>query len=535
MKDDDARSGEERPLLAVVEGESGQDVGETPPIAGQDRGCCVDGKSSEPSATDGPPTGPSCAPGDGPVLFSIEGGKWVPGGLSSLRRLTSNSTADEVNSAVREWAAHVVVLPPVERVTQRLEALRVLHAVGIHSAAALADAGIAEATMALARMLSERSASPSMSGEVEEVRPWPEAVDGRELASEIEAVLRKYVVLPGPNDLLAVILWLLAAHAHDCFNVFPILLISSPVMRAGKTTLLMLLSVLVPRVFYTTDTTAPALFEVTTAIKPTILIDEADCFLKGNESLRGFFNAGHVKFLATVTRVRGKFSAWTPKVLAAIGRMPSTIEDRSVVIRMERRTADERVEQLRLDRVQEYSYLGMKAARWAEDCAEEIRTADPAMPDEIRSSRARDNVRPLLAIADVIGGDLPCRAREAAIALCRADEMLDEDRDTLLLKDMAELYRTRGADRIESLEIVRSLVAMPDRPWVDFNHGEPLRAVDLARVLMKFGVFPRKWADGARRTRRRKRGYWLSDLRDKFARYVSPEQAEAPPAPTKLR
>jgi len=98
-----------------------------------------------------------------------------------------------------------------------------------------------------------------MSGEVEEVKPWPEAVDGRELASEIEAFLGKYVVLPGPNDLLAVILWVLAAHAHDCFNVFPILLISSPVKRAGKTTLLMLLSVLVPRVFYTTDTTAPAL------------------------------------------------------------------------------------------------------------------------------------------------------------------------------------------------------------------------------------------------------------------------------------
>jgi len=69
MKDDDARSGEERPLLAAVEGESGQDAGEAPPIAGQDGGCCVDGKSREPSATDGPRQGhhahlgmvPSCS------------------------------------------------------------------------------------------------------------------------------------------------------------------------------------------------------------------------------------------------------------------------------------------------------------------------------------------------------------------------------------------------------------------------------------------------------------------------------------------
>jgi len=534
MRDDDECSGENRPLLAVVAGESGQDLGEAPPLAGQDGGCGVR-DTGEPSASAGPPAEPSCAPEDGPVLCSIQGGKCAPGGLSSLGRLTSDSTPDEVNAAVREWAAHVVGLPPVERVTNRLEALRVLHAVGVPSAAALADAGIAEAKMALAKMLCECSASPSMTGEVEEVRPWPEAVDGRELASEMEAVLRKHVVLPGVHSLLAVILWVLATHAHDCFYVFPILVISSPVMRAGKTTLLMVLSVLVPRVFFTTDTTAPVLWEVTTAFKPTIIVDEADTFMRGNEALRGFFNAGHIKALASVTRVRGSFNAWTPKVLAAIGRMPRTIEDRSVIIRMERRTADERVEPLRFDRIQEYSHLCLKAARWVEDHAEEIRAADPAIPDEIRSDRARDNVRPLLAMADVIGGDLPRRARETLIAHYRTDEMLDDERDTLILKDIEEIFRTRGASRLESQEIVRSLLGMPDRPWVDYNDGKPLREVDLAQELRKFGVIPRKWADRAGGKRRWRRGYLLRHLRDKFARYVSPQQSEPPPVPTKPR
>jgi len=81
MKDDDARSGEERPLLAAVEGESGQDAGEAPPIAGQDGGCvAVDGKVQRAISHRWSPDRASCAPGDGPVLFSIEGGKWVPGG-----------------------------------------------------------------------------------------------------------------------------------------------------------------------------------------------------------------------------------------------------------------------------------------------------------------------------------------------------------------------------------------------------------------------------------------------------------------------
>jgi hypothetical protein len=200
---------------------------------------------------------------------------------------------------------------------------------------------------------------------------------------------------------------------------------------------------------------------------------------------------------------------------------------------MERRTADERVEPLRLDRLQEYSHICLKAARWVEDHAEEIRAADPAIPDEIRSDRARDNVRPLLAMADVIGGDLPRRARETLIAHYRTDEMLDDERDTLILKDIEEIFRTRGASRLESQEIVRSLLGMPDRPWVDYNDGKPLREVDLAQELRKFGVIPRKWADRAGGKRRWRRGYLLRHLRDKFARYVSPQQSEPPPVPTK--
>jgi len=82
MKDDDARSGEERPLLRRLRREwAGR--GEAPPIAGQDGGCCVDGKSREPSAPMVPDRAIMRTWGWS-RLVQHRGGKWVPGGLSSL-------------------------------------------------------------------------------------------------------------------------------------------------------------------------------------------------------------------------------------------------------------------------------------------------------------------------------------------------------------------------------------------------------------------------------------------------------------------
>jgi hypothetical protein len=110
--------------------------------------------------------------------------------------------------------------------------------------------------------------------------------------------------------------------------------------------------------------------------------------------------------------------------------------------------------------------------------------------------------------------------------------MLDEEVETLLLQDMDGLYRSRRTDRLDSQEIVRSLVAMPDRPWVDYARGRPLRAIDLARILSTFRIRPQQWAYREGRKRKWQRGYLLSDLRETFARYVPPQQAEPPAAPT---
>jgi hypothetical protein len=73
----------------------------------------------------------------------------------------------------------------------------------------------------------------------------------------------------------------------------PILAVTSPTPECGKTTLLTLLSALVPRALSAANITAAATFRAVEKWRPTLLIDEADTFLRDNDDLRGVLNSGH--------------------------------------------------------------------------------------------------------------------------------------------------------------------------------------------------------------------------------------------------
>jgi len=186
------------------------------------------------------------------------------------------------------------------------------------------------------------------------------------------------------------------------------LFVNSPEKGCGKSTLLDVLSRLVPNPLGASNITAAALFRVIEAARPTLLLDEADTYARNNEDLRGVLDAGHRRDGAVIRTVGDdheprQFSAWAPVALAAIGRLPGTIEDRSVRIGLRRRRPDEAVEPLRLDRAGALDDLAHKAARWAADHAAELAAADPPVPEGI-VNRAADNWRPLLAVADIAGG-----------------------------------------------------------------------------------------------------------------------------------
>jgi putative DNA primase/helicase len=80
----------------------------------------------------------------------------------------------------------------------------------------------------------------------DEIAPWDEPVDGEQLLTEIATAIGCYVVMDS-HQRDAAALWVVFAHAHDLFVYAPLLLITSPVKRCGKTRLQETLARLTPR------------------------------------------------------------------------------------------------------------------------------------------------------------------------------------------------------------------------------------------------------------------------------------------------
>jgi putative DNA primase/helicase len=112
------------------------------------------------------------------------------------------------------------------------------------------------------------------------------------LVADMETAIRKHVVL-SEHQALAVALWCMHTHAFEFADHSSRLYCHSPAKRCGKTTAMDIIGGLVPKPCPTENISTSALFRIIEMVQPTLLIDEADAFLKDNEDMRGMLNAGH--------------------------------------------------------------------------------------------------------------------------------------------------------------------------------------------------------------------------------------------------
>jgi putative DNA primase/helicase len=353
---------------------------------------------------------------------------------------------------------------------------------------------------------------------------WPDPVNGTALLDELTRAVRRYVVADR-QEVDAVVLWSVAAHAYDAFAVFPRLFVTAPEKGCGKSTMLEVVSLLVPRALPASNITAAALFRTIEATKPTLLLDEADTFAKDNEELRGVLDAGHRRYGAVIRLVGDsheprQFSVWAPVALAAIGRLPGTIEDRSIIVRLRRRRPDEEIASLRGGRALELETLARKAARWVADHPEDIASADPEMPAGIYN-RAADNWHPLLVIADLAGGEWPERARQTAIELSREGGDSESAR-VQLLADLRALFEAVPSGVLFTKEILADLVKRDDRPWSEWKNGKPITGRQVAALLKPLGITTNQTV---RRGIDHDKGYRRKDMEDAFERYLPASQS----------
>jgi hypothetical protein len=219
---------------------------------------------------------------------------------------------------------------------------------------------------------------------------------------------------------------------------------------------------------------------------------------------------------ATVAGLPGEDVQWCPTVVAAIGKLPGTIEDRAVHIVMRRRRRDEAVDRFRSDRCDDLLLLKRKIRRWVGDHMNELCVVDPGTPSEL-NDRASGNWRPLLAIADLAGENWPGRGRTAALALSADGVASQDSMRTTLLGDIRTYFTGKGSDRVSSDELVYHLVALDDRPWSEMNRGKPMTKATLARLLKPFEIYSDTVRVDPTRTAK---GYYRSAFEDAFGRYL---------------
>lgn len=266
-------------------------------------------------------------------------------------------------------------------------------------------------------------------------------------------------------------------------------------MRCGKTTLLDVLSCLVHRPISTANATAAAIYRVVDKLRPTLLMDEADTFLVDNAALRGILNSGYRRNTAFVMRADETFSTWAPAAIAIIGRLPSTLEDRSISNRLQRRRADEPVEVFRLGQQADLKRLARMAARFAADHFDELKGANPNVPATLENREA-DNWLPLIAIADAAGGTWPRIARQVAEKLTLASRVSEQSAAAMLLEDIHAVLTGHSAERVLSADLVKALAQLEDRPWGEGKGGKAITPNAVAQLLAPFNIKPCECAQG---------------------------------------
>jgi hypothetical protein len=323
-------------------------------------------------------------------------------------------------------------------------------------------------------------------------------VPGHELLDEVHATLTSFIIFPGEHASVAYTLWIAATHAQPKWEHATRFVFNSPMKRCGKTRAQEVGRELAHRVISTVNISPAALVRsIDETDPPTLFIDEADTIFgkrkeETAEDLRGIINSGHSRGWPYLrwnmkTRELEECQTYAMALLAGIGALPDTIEDRAIVISLRRRAPGETVAQWRNRRVvPRLRQLHDRLHAWVHSL--DLDEIDLDLPVEDRDA---DKWEPLVAIADAAGGDWGKRARAACLVLCGAETTGDGTDGEQLLADLEQVWETSDGGPVTAMStesILKKLEALDESPWGERANGKPLAAREVAKLLRPFGV-----------------------------------------------
>jgi hypothetical protein len=329
----------------------------------------------------------------------------------------------------------------------------------------------------------------------------------------------------------------------DAWESTPRLAFLSAEPTSGKTRSLEISEPMVPNAISTVNASANYLFRKTGSDdgQPTVFFDEIDTIFgpkaREHEDIRGFINAGHRRG-STFGRcvVHGTVVTaedapiYAAVTVAGLGWLPDTLLARSIIIRMRRRLRTETVEPYRRrDHAPQAKEIGRRLAGWASTVVEAAKGMRPKMPEGVEDRQA-DCWEPLLAVADLAGGEWPMLAREAAMAFVAAGQnqtppslylRLLRDTRTVFFKNLAAVAQSKPKG-LPTKRLLEDLYALDDAPWNTINKGESYTSTQLSACLFEYGAEPDYLRPHPSQPQIKARGYRLRDLADAWRRYLPP-------------
>jgi hypothetical protein len=232
------------------------------------------------------------------------------------------------------------------------------------------------------------------------------------------------------------------------------------------------------------------------------LIDEIDKMFTGrnehDSDIYAFLNAGfqlgrtvpRTNFVGR-KRITERFETFCPKVLA--GRYEETLDDatrdRCIGIRMEKASWADHVkrwvEKFHLAEGQE---IGAKLSMWCESVAEEAWKLDVWCTTAV-GQRVIDIWEPLLAIAELAGGNWLESAKSALVELSTGSRAEHDSRGVRLLKDIRAVRDARPpSESIFTSDLAGALAGMREE-WAEYGRTQkPISPTQIARLLARYEI-----------------------------------------------
>jgi Protein of unknown function (DUF3631) len=366
---------------------------------------------------------------------------------------------------------------------------------------------------------------PADNAELDRVAIEQEKRQGEIMLRKVHDLLGRFVAYPSAAARIAHTLWIVHAHLMDEWETTPRIAFLSAEPASGKTRALEITELLVPMPVVAVNMSVSYLFRKIGSgdVPPTILYDEIDTIFgpkaKEHEEIRALLNAGHRRgAVAGRCVVKGnivqteELPAYSAVALAGLGWLPDTILSRSIIIRMRRRKADEKIEPFRRRlHAPQGARVRLLVEAWAR---QSHKITWPDLPPEIQD-RDADSWEPLIAIADLAGGEWPELARTAAVALVAVSKDAEPSLGIRLLADLRTVFADH--EQMATKVILRALVDIEESPWGDLK-GKAIDERGLARRLRQYGIKSRQIRVGDVTLK----GYIRAELADAWLRYLSP-------------